>query len=609
MKRSRWFPWLLLLAGLTGCQDPLRSQTIQGLAGEYQALAAARFQDRSGTWEGPLTQGTETGTIAAGPSGPFLQVNAAQAEKDQPPKKQPKEVLTLPRELPGSDQAAFKLPKDKVEREKYLQGLYPALPPLDPEVVPAPGPEGHPLTLGDLQRLADQYNPAIRAAEAAVQAARGAVRQSLAYPNPTFAFEDDTAATGPAGYPGFYVDQVIKTANKLQLQGAAATMDLFNAQLALRRARSDAAYQVRTNYFAVLVAWENMRLSRVFAQFTDRIYAIQVNLLKGNEAAAYEPMQLRPLALQARFNLLQATNQYHASWRQLAAGLGLPDMPPSEVAGSADLPVPVYDYDRVLEVVLNRHTDVLTAQNNVHKARYQLKLAEVTPIPDVDVRVLVQKDYTTPPFLTVPSVSVAVPIPVWDQNRGAIYQAQGALAQALQNVPTSQNTLINTLADAFNRYRTNTQQVTIARQQLTDQVRVYKHIRDRFYGGAQDVLFGDVVTAQQTLAGYLTGYLTALGAQWLAVADVANLLQTQNLFEDVPLGGCPTGPTLAQQLAAELLEPPPAGAVVPAAARLATPVVAGEARANTCAEVRTDSGIHLQCPVMGAPLDQRQPGR
>jgi len=44
------------------------------------------------------------------------------------------------------------------------------------------------------------------------------------------------------------------------------------------------------------------------------------------------------------------------------------------------------------------------------------------------------------------------------------------------------------------------------------------------------VSFGDVVTAQQTLAGFIATYITALGAQWTAVVDVANLLQTDDLF-------------------------------------------------------------------------------
>ena len=94
--------------------------------------------------------------------------------------------------------------------------------------------------------------------------------------------------------------------------------------------------------------------------------------------------ELRPLALQARLLFIQARNQSLASWKQLAAALGLPDMPPSQLEGRVDLPVPVFDYHAVLGR-LDQHTDVLTAYNNIQKAKYQLELAKVTPLPDVDV--------------------------------------------------------------------------------------------------------------------------------------------------------------------------------------------------------------------------------
>src|SRR5262249_57762482 len=44
----------------------------------------------------------------------------------------------------------------------------------------------------------------------------------------------------------------------------------------------------------------------------------------------------------------------------------------------------------------------------------------------------------------------------------------------------------------------------------------------------------DVVTAQQTLATYIAAYLTALQEEWTAITDVANLLQTDDLFQAAP---------------------------------------------------------------------------
>jgi cobalt-zinc-cadmium efflux system outer membrane protein len=445
--------------------------------------------------------------------------------------KKPPERLIDPKGLPGADVPPItKFPEDPEQKKRYLAKLFPPLPPA-PRLRPtAPGPEGMPLTLSDLQRLAVTYSPTIKNAEAAVTAAAGAVKQAGAYPNPAFFFEQDTVGTGPAGYNGFGIHQTVKTGNKLKLQQAAAMMDWLNARLALKRAYSDLAYQVRSNYFAVLVALEGVKINEALYRFTNDIYRYQVEWVEGQLAAPYEPLQLRPLAIQARFNLVQAQQQYLASWKQLAATLGLRDMPPSEMAGQVNMPVPVFEYNDVLARVLARHTDVLTAYNSIQKAKFNLELAKVTPVPDVDLNILAQKDTTAPPNLIVHSLQVSIPVPVFDQNIGGIRQAEGLLSQALTGPDQTRNTLTNNLADAYNRYVTARENVEIAMQQCRDQLLAYRSLRARRDSDPTAVGFGDVVTAQQTLAGYIAGYVTALGLQWTAVNDVANLLQTDDLF-------------------------------------------------------------------------------
>jgi cobalt-zinc-cadmium efflux system outer membrane protein len=469
----------------------------------------------------PLPQSAEPGHLVLASADP----------KEETPPKAKRPPLVIPKELPGSEASPIKLPTAEAERRRALQKLYPPLPPLPEDLRPVPGPGGKPLALSDLQSLAAANNPSVKNAAAAVEAARGAVAQAGAYPNPNIFWEADTVGTAGAGYQGGGFDQPIKAANKIKLAKAMATMDLRNTEAAYRRAVSDLATQVRSTYFAVLVALENVKVNRALARFTDRIYRIQVDLVPGGLAAPYEPMQLRPQVLQARLNLVQARNQYIASWKQLAAALGLPNMPPTEIAGRVDLPVPVFNYDEVLARVLTNHTDILTARNNIQRARYALELAQVTPVPDFDINVLIQKDYTTPPHLLVYSARLTLPVPVWDQNKGGIIQARNLLIQAMQTPTQSQLQLTTTLADAFGRYTTARQQVQATRQQIEDQVRAFRGVYERRGQAPEDVSFGDVVAAEQTLAGYISGYITALGAQWTAVVDVANLLQTDDLFQ------------------------------------------------------------------------------
>jgi cobalt-zinc-cadmium efflux system outer membrane protein len=453
--------------------------------------------------------------------------------------------LNIPPGLPGASAPPINLRGLTPEqRREALTRLYAPLEPVGPDVTPAPGPDGRPLTLADLQRLALTNSPLIKQAAASVESARGAAIQAGLPPNPTVGYEADTIGTsGGPGYQGFFVEQVIKTANKLQLARAAATMDLMNAEVALRRAETDLLKSVRSAYFGVLVAREGVRVNRDLVLFTNSVYQIQVEQAReGGIAAPYEPLQLRALAVVAQTQLVTARNSYVTAWKQLAAALGLPGMPPTELAGKIDNPLPVFDHAAALAHVLRQHTDVRTAENTILKARYNLKLAQVTPVGDVDVRLMAQRDYTGPPFNVTPSVVVSTPVPVWDRNQGGIIQAQAQLVSAVDEPHRVRDDLTGRLADAFGRYDTNRRLLAYYREQiLPAQVQFYRGLYERHRvempagpglppAASPPPGFADIVVGQQNLVGSLATYLTTLGAAWQAVVDVADLLQTDDLF-------------------------------------------------------------------------------
>jgi outer membrane protein TolC len=140
---------------------------------------------------------------------------------------------------------------------------------------------------------------------------------------------------------------------------------------------------------------------------------------------------------------------------------------------------------------------------------------------------------------------------------GNIKSAEGQLIQALTQPEQVRNTLITSLADAWNRYVTNRENVQITLQQVRDQVRAYRSLYARRQSDPTAVGFGDVVTAQQTLAGYIAAYITALGLQWTAVNDVANLLQTEDLFGVGPRQEMAPVPDLRQLTPPQGLSPSP----------------------------------------------------
>jgi cobalt-zinc-cadmium efflux system outer membrane protein len=254
------------------------------------------------------------------------------------------------------------------------------------------------------------------------------------------------------------------------------------------------------------------------------------------------------LTLQARGSLVQARNAYLSTWKQLAAAMGVPAMPLTELVGRVDMPIPVYEFDKVLERVLARHTDVQTAENSLYQARLNLQLAKVQPIPDVDVYFVLQRDYTSPTFAISPSVRMGIPVPIWNRNQGGIQQAQANLVQMSEEPHRVRTALTATLTQAFERYQNSRILLGYYRDEiLPGLVRVYNGILQRYReetpaaaaapGASAPPGFNDVVVAEGNLAAAVTTYVTTLGALWQAVVDVTDLLQTNDLFQ---VNGVPT---------------------------------------------------------------------
>jgi cobalt-zinc-cadmium efflux system outer membrane protein len=543
---------LLLLSGLllaSGCLWPVREQTdhlVYDLAAHPFDLAPdppPEPPSRARAGQVPADSRTERAILEApgGKAGVQLLPSAdvqttALMQPDKPPGKpegaRPRVDLTIPPEIPGSEAPLVKLPTEKAALQREVARLYPPLPPLPVAPIPLPGPNGCPYALADLQQLAAANSPTLRQAASDVEAAKGNLIAARAYPNPTFTFEQDpNNASSSSGAYGFVFDQVIKTGGKLKLAAAAAEKDLDNAELALKRARSDLATAVRNAYFGLIVAQETVRVTRALARFTDEIYRLQTGYLAGGFAASHEPAALRAQAYTTRLAFKQAISSYLYAWKQLVATIGLPQLPLTEVAGRVDRFIPYYDYDTALARVLSHHTDVLTARNAVQKARYNLLLAQVTPVPDVEIRAGAIKETTLPPFTWYSTVQVSVPVPIWDQNKGPIIAAQAALLRATEEPHRAEVTLTNNFATAYVGYKNNLDALEYYRRDvLPDLVRYYRGVFDRRQVDIT-AAFGDLVTAQQTLATNVMTYLTVLGQLWTSTVSVADFLQTDDLFQ------------------------------------------------------------------------------
>ena len=461
----------------------------------------------------------------------------AYAQPPENPLKNPTPLrrLQIPKELPGAQAPAVDLPPhaadDAVGREKDIAKNFGELPTVAASRVKSSG-TGRNYTLDELQSLALASNPLMTQAEAQVMALRGSAIQAGLHPNPVLGYEGDTVGSNAnPNYQGGYINTVIKTAGKLKLAESAANVDVWNADLMRKKARIELITQVRGAYFSALIARENVKVTEALVRFTDSVYQIQLDQLRGGLVSVYEPIQLRALAVQARTALNQARNRYDSAWRQLAATVGVPDMQIGELDGNPDLAIPAVDYDAALPYVLSNHTDVVAARNSEVQARINLRLQEVTPIPDLIFYTALQKDFTTAPVYRLTyNMQVGVPVPIFDKNQGNILNAHGTLMKASQEAARVQNELATRLADAVERYSNTSNIAQMYRDHiLPDQARAYRGVYERHQQQPDLVGFADVVTAQQTLLMSIGVYINSLVARWQAFTDIGSLIQAESI--------------------------------------------------------------------------------
>ncbi len=449
--------------------------------------------------------------------------------------------LTISPDIPGATAPPLSLPETDDNPEHIRQKmraidiLFPR--PSDPKTIEMP--HDRVMTLEELEDLALENSPIIGQSLAGTTMSQGTAFQAGVYPNPVVGYEADTVGSfNTRNYQGVFLSQQIKTAGKLGLARAAANMEVANSQLALERTKLEVLHMVRANFYNVLVAQESIRINDALLRFTNRVYMTMVERLKGGEQAGYELSQFKSLVVQARVVLRQSQNQYIAAWKQLAAATGVPELQPARLQGPVDMTVPNFNFDDLLARVLNVHPDLTASRNLEAQSRLQLKFQQAIPIPDLTVSTAIQNDFTQPGFQhTAYNLDVSVPVPIFDRNLGNIRNAQGKVHQSSLQYAVTKNQLTQLLSDAVYRYQTARYQAQNSREQiLPDLARAYLGVYEAHISNFSEVAFGDIIVAQQGLTNGVAIYLNTLSVQWLALTDIANLIQLRD-FRELFVGG------------------------------------------------------------------------
>ena len=397
----------------------------------------------------------------------------------------------------------------------------PIVQPADPPSLPAQ-PQ-----LGDLWSVAIDFNPALREAAADWEGSLGQVVQAGLYLNPDITYQETGLgdSRNGAGTLNLFLRQEIITANKLKLAVAAAARGSDVAYLALVNRKFEVLGRIRRAYFDYIATSHVLEVNDEVV--TSLVRDTETTRTLVEDVKSRPPVDLvrmKALLEDAKAFRALAAATYTASWKQLAAEVGVPDLPPPPEQPLFLNDLPALVADDVTTRVLSANTELQRLAMRIEQARAELSRAEVAAVPNVTIGAGYQNQFT----VNQPGgiVNVQVPLPVWDRKQGLVQESQARIVQAAAALQSARTRLCRDIAEALGRYLgLKEQEDRLTREVLPLLVDSLKAVQELYEGGDPKRSFTDVLLAQQNLNATKLRRAEVRRLLLQAFADLQTLMQ------------------------------------------------------------------------------------
>jgi cobalt-zinc-cadmium efflux system outer membrane protein len=294
---------------------------------------------------------------------------------------------------------------------------------------------GAPLTLEQAVRIAEDANPALRSARAAMHAAEGELSESRAplWNNPEVSLEGSRTRV-PRAVPGERynawsagVSQAFETAGQQGRRRLAAQAEIAAVSASIEEGLASLRAEVEQRFIQVLALQARAAVEQQTLAIVEQAAAAMMKRLEAGEVGRLDANLARVEAERARNQLVQLDEQLTHARAELAALLQLPpgELPEAvgELRRDAD-----YTLDQLMAAAPRRRLLESLAQRE-EAARRRLDLQRAGRYPDVTVGLFAGRDGPGDLRENIVGLSVSVPLPLFRRNEGGIGRALTELAQ------------------------------------------------------------------------------------------------------------------------------------------------------------------------------------
>src|SRR6202795_1830038 len=193
--------------------------------------------------------------------------------------------------FPSTAQEPMKMSHDEMQHHHMN---IPVVQPVYPHLGRAQEQSKSPLfTLEEAQRLASEYKPTLRQAEAEIRASKARQQQSGLYPNPTVGYTGDEIRGGSVrgGKQGFFVQQTVVTGGKLGLNREVFGKEVKLAEIEAEEQKIRVESAVKMAFLRVLAAQELLYARRDLDKIAQDAVETQRRLMNTGQADETEVLE------------------------------------------------------------------------------------------------------------------------------------------------------------------------------------------------------------------------------------------------------------------------------------------------------------------------------
>lgn len=374
----------------------------------------------------------------------------------------------------------------------------------------------------NLSYAAERYN--VSMAEAQIAAARQ-------IPNPSVGYGFSRDVT----YPGSQrlqsntvgnITQLFELGGKRKRRTEVATKSRAAAAADLDGFLNQLKFEAATAFVDALSQKRLSEKSRVIAADINQLAKAQAERFKAGQIGEADVLQTEIEAEQFQTTLINIQAQADSASQALGGYLGIDGALLRLIPlGDLEQPARQFDVKTLTSHALKERQDLVSLRHLADAARSRISLERANRIPDVAIGLGVSQLSSTQ-NITAPTpannslvISFSFPLPIWNQNKAAIQNAQFAALQAQKQVEAAELKVQVEVHQAATLYRAAASSVDRYRNGILKKANTVLDARRTSYQKGQATLL-ELLIAQRTAQEVRASYEAVLATQAKALVEL-----------------------------------------------------------------------------------------